>query len=347
MDIYKTLMKNKSLMEDALDEKIPLDYISTGVINLNLAFSGKVDGGIPMGKVSQMASLSSLGKTFVGMSILKNALKKGCIVVYIDTENSFDFSFAKKCGIDTSSKDFFAYSINAILEVQKKILDFTKDIPANDRKNVVIFLDSFGNLQTPATLAKAEKGDEKKDMTPAVMKNNLSRILAGTRATIFVANHLYDNIGGFGDPIKVPGGKVLRHNCTSIVVGSSKAKVKTPDGKILGNDITINIDKSRLAIENSTLKFRINRSGGLDIFWGLLDDALEHGCIVKDGSKFVRPDIDKEKFWEKEIYKSKFWLPVFNKTDFGKFLENKYTFREDQELDITKTEISEELNKNE
>ena len=63
---------------------------NTLLLKLNLLFSGKVTGGIPIGKVSQMAAPSSLGKSFVGLSTVKNAQQKGLYTVIIDTESAFN-----------------------------------------------------------------------------------------------------------------------------------------------------------------------------------------------------------------------------------------------------------------
>jgi len=334
-DVYKTLAGDKDIGQDVVDENEKLEFISTGVVNLNIAYSGKVFGGIPMGKVSQMASLSSLGKSFVGMSIGKNAQKKDCFFLYIDTENAFDYKFAKQCGVDTSKEKFMALSNNNIFDVQKAILKSVKNVPKDKRKYVFIFLDSFANLQTPQTLKKAEEGNEKKDMSITQLKNGLSRVLSNTHATIFVANHLYQNVGGFGDALQVPGGKVLKHNCTGVVMGSSKAKDKDSQENITGSIITIEIEKSRLAYEKAKLKFRIKRDGGLDIYYGLLDDAKEHGCVEKTGNYYIRPHIKNDKkFYEKNIYNKEFWLPIFRDTDFKDFLETKYAFKEENKLDI-------------
>ena len=70
------LSKNKAVKEFIMDEDLETDFISTGALVLNVLFSGRLDGGIPMGKVSQIAAPSSLGKSFVGLKIAKNAQKK-------------------------------------------------------------------------------------------------------------------------------------------------------------------------------------------------------------------------------------------------------------------------------
>ena len=335
-DIYKKMRTDKTVFESIVNKDEKLEFISTGVINLNVAFSGKVYGGIPMGRVSQMASLSSLGKSFVGMSIIKNAQRKGCACVYIDTENAFSYEFAINCGIDV--ENLLVLSNNNIFEVQKAILKTVKDVPVVDRKKIFIFLDSFANLQTPQTLKKAEDGNETKDMSVTQLKNGLSRVLSNTKATIFVSNHLYQNVGGFGPKLQVPGGKVLKHNCSVVVIGSSKAKDKDSQDNITGGIVTIQIEKSRLAYEGSKLQFRIKRDGGLDVYYGRLEDSLEHGCVSKKSARIVSSQSDKT-FWQKDIYNTDFWKPIFLNTDFATYLENKYGFKEEAKMDVSEDDF--------
>lgn len=343
-------MKNKDVMDLVITEEgeeKKVDYLSTGVVTLNLLFSGKVDGGIPIGKISQMTAPPSLGKSFVALSLIKNAQKKGMYVVFVDTEGAFDFKWAKSVGIDVDQSKLMVIQENMIEDVQKALLNIVKDIPRDERRNIFYCMDSFGNLVTDKTMSDAEKGKDVKDMTITTKKNTLARLLLTTKATVFVVNHTYANIGGYGDPTKVPGGQVLYHNCSAIVLAKTKAKEENADKEITGQLISCVAFKARGGIEKSETKFRIKHNGGLDIFYGILPDALEHGCVEKSGNMYLRPHIKNDKkVWEKNMYVSEFWMPIFKGTDFMDFLQKKYSF-EGRELDVSKMEITEELNKKE
>ena len=66
MGMYETLMKNKDLTDKIVAKGKTREFISTNVISMNLLFSGRVRGGIPKGKISQISADSSLGKCFFG-----------------------------------------------------------------------------------------------------------------------------------------------------------------------------------------------------------------------------------------------------------------------------------------
>jgi len=342
-EIYKKLMKNKALMSDVLPKDEKTEFISTGVIVLNLLMSGRVDGGVPVGKVMQFAAPSSLGKSFVGLSTLKNAQKSGKFCVVIDTESSFDFDWAESIGIDTNPEMMIVIQNNKIELIQERIMDIIAELTREERKEIFFLVDSFGGFVTSKTMNDAAEGKDVMDMTEAKKKNKLAKIMMGTGCTWFVVNHVYDNIGGFGDPLNIPGGRGLYFASSGIVLGSSKAKDKE-GGEISGSIVTAKTQKSRFGKEQSKLRFRIKHEGGLDVFYGILDDALEHGCVTNPTNGFfTRPSFEGDKKWrEKDIYTTDFWIPIFKNTDFKKYLESKYSFT-GRKIDISGEDIIDEL----
>ena len=342
-EIYKKILKDKDCIGTYLKTGTEIKTLSTGVVSMNLLFSGKIDGGIPIGKVSQMAAPSTLGKSFIGLSCLKNAQKKGFTCIVIDTEFAFDFEFAEAIGIATDKESLIVIQNNRIEQVQKMVMNIFDDLETKEEKeNVFILVDSFGGLVTSKSVDDAGSGKDVTDMTEAKKKNKFAKLMMGTHGTFFIVNHVYDNIGGFGDPLSIPGGRGLYFASHCIVLGSSKAKDKD-SGEISGALITCKTQKSRLSKEHSKIKFRIKHEGGLDIWYGLLDDAIEAGVVVSAKGFVYRPHIEGDKkLREKQIYTKDFWLQVFKETNFKEFLENKYTFK-GSSLDISEDDIIEEL----
>jgi len=342
--LYEIVLKDKETKDSpplssylfTEDEKV--EFLSTNVIALNLLFSGKVDGGIPKGRISMISAPSMLGKSFIAYGLVKNAQKHGMQVCIVDTERAFSFQFAQAIGIDISPEKLVVLQENGIEEVSGIIMTICQEIPKEERKNILIVLDSWGSLVTSKTLENALEGNDAADFTIPKKKNNLANILLNTRATYFVANHVYDNVGGPGDPISVPGGRKIVFNSECVVLGRSRAKEKksASDPTVVGHIINAETYKSRWCKEKSKLHFRIKVDGGLDIFYGILEDALEAGVVANPvAGSYCRPCVNKnEKIKEANIYTSDFWLPVFKHTDFKKWLENKYTFS--SPLDIAK-----------
>ena len=69
------------------------DFISTGSSMLDLAISNKPDGGVAVGRITEINGLESSGKSLLGAHILAETQKKDGIAVYIDTETSVSQQF--------------------------------------------------------------------------------------------------------------------------------------------------------------------------------------------------------------------------------------------------------------
>lgn len=324
--------KNSPALSNYLYEKDEeVSFLSTNVIPLNLLYSGRIDGGIPLGRISMICAPSMQGKSFVAYGLVRNAQKKGMQVCIIDTERAFNFNFAQSIGIDISPEKLVVLQENGIEEVQGIIVTICDEIPKSERKNVLFVIDSFGSLITSKTIDNARVGNDAADFTIPKKKNNLANIMLNTKATFFIANHVYDNTGGMGDTLKIPGGRKIEYNSDAIVLGRSMAKEKksSSDPTIIGHIVTAETYKSRWSKMNAKLKFRIKVDGGLDIFYGILDDALESGFVEKPSAGYyTRPIVkDDKKRRETEIYNSDFWLPIFKETEFKQWLEEKYTYK--------------------
>jgi len=356
---------NRPLAEYVITEEDTKDveFYSSGVVALNLLFSGRVDGAIPRGKMSMISAPSMLGKSIVSMAITRGAQNKNpdLNIVVMDTEGAFDFEVAKNVGINTESENLVVYHENSIEEVKTIILKTVDVIPMEERKNTIIILDSWGTLVSSKSVSDGLEGKDVRDMTLAQKKNELANLLIHTRCTVFVVNHVYTNIGGFGDLMAVGGGLKGIFNSSCIVLAMSRKKVKGEEDNILGHIITAMTYKSRYSKEKTVLEFMLRYAGGLSTWYGLLEDAIAGGYVLKasdvaekeeskNGKKkkseqlaevkkrkkqgYVRKHIPNDPpLREDNLYTDEFWVPIFKDTDFKKYLEDKYQFR--QKFDIS------------
>ena len=305
------------------------EFISSDVATINLLFSGDPFGGIEKGVINMISADSSLGKSMIALKFLKNAQKKGMDCYVIDSEVAFNPKMAEEFGVDTSEDKLTVFQTSNIIKIRQIVAKLAEGRTIDERRNTFIVLDSWGTLVSPVNLTKAEEGSETKDMSLSQWKNDLANILKAYGQTYIVVNHVMANTGGFGDPLAVPGGKRLYFNSQNVVLGMSKAKDKNTEGDIEGAIITAMAHKGRTVKEKVKLKFRIKHEGGLDPFYGLLDDAEEGGYVVKPkAGRYSRPCVPEDKCWkENELYCSEFWVPIFKETDFTEFLKKKYTYQ--------------------
>lgn len=331
------LKKNKAVASSLYEESEP-EFISTGCYTLDILFSGQLkNGGIQKGRVASIAAPSSLGKSFVGLKVAKNAIEDHDMdVFYIDTEYAYDPRFARSIGIDLNR--MVVVQNNQIEDVQQIISSTFFEMTKEERQKILIIIDSWGGLVTSKTINDAIDGKDVSDMTIAKKKNTLAKIINGIHATVFVVNQVYDSFNQY-DPIAIGGGRGLFFAASSIVLGSSKAKSKNAD-EIDGAIITASTKKGRTVVEHSKLKYLIKFNGGIHKYYGLLDDALDGGYVEKPNQGwYTRPCVTDDKKWrEKEIWdKSKeFWTPIIEETDFSTYIEKKYSFKHNDIFDDKK-----------
>lgn len=344
MNLGKKIRTNEKFSEMILDEEIATDFISTGVVSLNLLFGGGFDRGIPRGKLSMFSAPSSLGKSLVALSTIRNFQKKvpNGFVILVDTEFAFEPSLGKKFNLDMDDKKFICIQETSIEDINHVLSSTLEGLTTQELLDVFIVIDSWGGFTSTKMIKDATEGNDIKDMTLTVKKNNLAILLNQYKCTRLVINHTYANIGGYGEKMSIPGGTKLFYLSQSVVMGNSKANDKETASatESSGAIITCICRKSRYGREKSNLKFRINYDTGLDLFFGLLDDALEGGFVLKPkAGSYTRAHIkDDTPVKENKIYTSDFWVPIFRDTDFKEYLSNRYSFV-NSEFEVANTDI--------
>ena len=110
-------------LADEANPTIVKQWIPTGSRWLDsIVCRGKV-GGIPVGKVTEIAGLEASGKSYMAAQIAGNAQKMGIDVVYFDSESSLDFTFLEKAGCDASKILYIqATSVEFVMETMEELL---------------------------------------------------------------------------------------------------------------------------------------------------------------------------------------------------------------------------------
>jgi len=347
MSLLAKMRKDKIMKDLVYSGDIDQEFINTGTLSLNVLYSGKLDGGIPKNKISMIAGFSASSKSYQALKVIKGAQKKGMEVILIDSEYAYSPGFAESVGCKTGEEDLLVIQENEIEKVQQICVGSLKDLSKKEKENVLIVIDSWGGLTTSKTRNDAEAGKDTVDMTIAKKKNALSRLLMGLfPTTIFIVNTTYESMDMYSLPT-IGGGQGVFYASSSIVQATSKATDKSSSGDVEGTIITMVAAKGRFVKEKITkLKILIKYDGGINSYYGLLNDALEGGYIVKPSNGFYQRACieDDKKVRESTIYNKEFWGPILAKTDFKWYLEKKYGFAhselsEDGDFDEVNQEI--------
>lgn len=303
-------------------------FIDTGSYILNAAVSGSLFGGIPNNKTVLFAGDPATGKTFFALGIIKNFLEmhKNARVFYFDTESAVTVKMMTDRGIDASRVAISApSSIQGFRNTAVKLIDQYAKREGKDRFPCLIVLDSLSMLPSRKEIQDIDENKETKDMTkPGEIKGafRILRLKMGkVGIPMIVTNHVYANIGGYGNQKVIGGGSGALYASDTIVMLSKKQE-KVDDERV-GNIIHARMKKSRLSREETQVDTRILYNGGLDRYYGLLGYAEAAGLVKKvatryefpDGSKAFEKAINKspEKFFTQDLLEK---LDVYIKTQF-------------------------------
>ena len=332
--IIEAIKKDKDLNKLVITpETMKNEWLNTNVISLNLVFGGKIRGGIKKGAITSMAADSQLGKSLIGYNLLQCAYRAGLACVVIDTEHSINLSLLKQLGIDLDK--IVIYQTSKINELKQIFAKINHGKTREDAMNTFVLLVSWGPIVEVQVLDKAEEASSAVNMSGAKFKNELANIINACGNTTFVINHVYASLQQYGEKFNIPGGKRLFFNSDSIGLASSAAKYKDAQDNILGKVVTVGVKKGRGAKEFMKTKYLIRHDGGLDPFFGLLDEAMESGCVFKPKPGYYARtdyDVDKEtgevkKMWkESELYCAAFWVPLYRDQKFVDYCEDKFSF---------------------
>lgn len=185
------------------------DPIVTKLPILNVAFSGRLDGGLTSG-LTILAGASKSFKTLLGLYAMKAYLDKypdGIAILY-DSEFGITPEYLATNGIDTDR--VLHIPIEDIEQLKFDVVKRLNEVSKDD--HVFIMVDSVGNLASKKEVEDAEKESSAADMTRAKQLKSLFRIIT-PKLTLkdipcICVNHIYMTQEMFSKPI-VSGGCVL------------------------------------------------------------------------------------------------------------------------------------------
>jgi recombination protein RecA len=296
------------------------DVIKSGSLSLDYALGV---GGMPRGRIIQLAGKESSGKTLLSLICIKSWLDEnpGNTAMFIDAEFTYDAGWAKSLGLDTSriivaktndAKKIFEGLIGKVTvnkttgkssKSTKGVLDLIKEGEDPRFKNLgIIVLDSVAAMNTPmeadATIGKQNMAPmprflstELKKLTPAVAEANV--------AMVFI-NQVRVNPGVmYGNPEDSPGGKALKHACSVMInmapMSGADNRVEDDKEEIIGHKVKAKVQKNKVGAPYREAIYTIKYTEGiihknqeaveLGILMGLIERPNNKTYIL-NGDKF-------------------------------------------------------------
>ncbi len=292
-------------------EETPMDlddFISTGNTILDLAISNRPNGGIAVGRITELTGLEGSGKSLLGASLIKHTQLKGGFGVLIDTETATNREFLKAQGVDLTK--LFVVNTNCLEEIFDSIvhiIEKVRSVPEDKKKLVTIVVDSVAGASTKKEiLADFEKDGYATDKAIIISKamRKVTEILGRQRIALVFTNQLRQklNAPAFSDPWTTSGGKGIAFHASTRLRLSNVGNIKDKDGEVIGTTVKAKIIKNRLGPPQREAEFDVYFDRGIDDYPSWLSVMKENGLIKQSGAWYVYDDNGAEsKFQSKDF----------------------------------------------
>ena len=326
MSLLDKLKKNSTIKETEVLANSKFfnskDLIQTPVPMINVALSGRLDGGLCPG-LTVFAGPSKHFKTAFALLLAKSYLDKysDAAVLFYDSEFGSPQSYFTSFGIPTDR--VIHTPITDIEQLKHDSMAQLSNIERGD--HLIIIIDSVGNLASRKEVEDAIDGKSVADMSRAKQLKSLFRMvtphLTLKDIPMVVVNHTYKEIGMFPKDI-VAGGTGSYYSADNIyIIGRQQEK----DGSdVVGYNFIINVEKSRHVREKSKIPIEVSFEGGISKWSGLLDVALNGGFVTKPSNGWYSRAGEEQKFRAKDTYSKDFWLPILASKQFQEYIQKTY-----------------------
>jgi recombination protein RecA len=272
--------------------KIP-QFIGSGSSLLNLALSGKVDGGWRIGRVANIVGDKSTGKTLLATEAITYALKVlgskfKVKAVYDETESAFDIPYAVDLGMPVKDVDFRqSTTVEDWYESLNKLLD------EDDYDFMIYVLDSLDALSSRAeddtpfdkgtfSLSKPKKiGELFRKLNKKVEKKNV---------LILIVSQIRDKIGVvFGETKTRAGGRAMDFYNSQILWLAETGRLKIAN-RVMGVTIRAKVKKNKVWKPYREADFPILFEYGVDDVGSMVDFLIDNKVIEKSGKRYLWED---------------------------------------------------------
>jgi recombination protein RecA len=287
-------MKVAYFLDGAEDTPTDLtEWISTGSSILDLAISNRPNGGLPVGRITEITGMEASGKSLLAAHLLANTQKKGGLAVYIDTENAMNEEFLTAIGMDISKMLYIQLeTVEDIFEVIENIILKVKESDKN--RLVTIAVDSVAAATTKVEQAQdydKEGWATSKAIVLSKGMRKITQLIGRERVALIFTNQLRQKLGVmFGDPWTTSGGKAIQFHASCRLRLKAAGQIKA---KVQGKEQTIGIKTKAIVVKNRmgpplrTAEFNIFFESGVDDTGSWLQVMKDYKLLQQGGSWYT------------------------------------------------------------
>jgi len=284
------------------------EFVSTGSSVLDLAISNRPNGGVAVGRITEINGLESSGKSLIGTHILAETQKKDGIAVYIDTETSVSREWLETIGVDVSKLLYL--HVETVEDIFECIESIIVKIRESDRERLVtILVDSLAGASTKVEMeADFEKDGWATSKAIIVSKamRKITQMIGRERIALVFTNQLRQKLGVmFGDPWTTSGGKALPFHASTRIRLKNMGQIKVgAKNDVIGMKCRAQIIKNRLGPPLRHADFNLYFDSGIDDMGSWLTVLKDHKLLKIAGAWYTLEYKGKDiKFQSKDFEK--------------------------------------------
>ena len=284
------------------------EFISTGSSVLDLAISNRPNGGVAVGRITEINGLESSGKSLIGTHILAETQKRGGVAVYIDTETSVSREWLETIGVDVSKLLYL--HVETVEDIFECIESIIVKIRESDRDRLVsILVDSLAGASTKVEMeADFEKDGWATSKAIIVSKamRKITQMIGRERIALVFTNQLRQKLGVmFGDPWTTSGGKALPFHSSTRIRLKNMGQIKVgAKNDVIGMKCRAQIIKNRLGPPLRHADFNLYFDSGIDDMGSWLTVLKDHKLLKVAGAWYTLEYKGKDiKFQSKDFEK--------------------------------------------
>ena len=298
-ELNKTFKHQKVayFLDDGANPTDVTDWISTGSTMLDLAISNKPNGGVAVGKITELNGLEGSGKSLIGTHLLTSTQKKGGVAVYIDAESAVSPEFLEAIGIDI--KTMLYVHLETVEEIFETIETIVTKIRESDKDRLVtILVDSLAAASTKVEMDADFDKDGWATAKAIIISKALRKItqmIARQKVALVFTNQLRQKLGVmFGDPWTTSGGKALPFHASTRIRFKNMGQIKDSKKNTIGIKIKGQVIKNRLGPPMRTAEFPLYFDTGIDDYGSWLTVMKDHKIVKVGGAWYTLQHVDIE-----------------------------------------------------
>jgi recombination protein RecA len=261
-----------------------------------LAISNRPNGGLPVGRITEITGLEGSGKSLLAAHAIADTQKKGGLGVYIDTENAMNQDFLMAIGVDI--KKMLYVPLETVEDIFEAIDSIIESVRSSDKKKLVtIVVDSVAGASTKVEISadydQAGYATQKAIIISKAMRK-VTNLIGRERISLIFTNQLRTRLGvSFGDPWTTSGGKAIAFHSSCRLrlkqMGQLKSKIGGVD-QVVGIKTRAQVIKNRMGPPLRSVDYDIYFDSGIDQYGSWLQMMKQYKLVNQSGAWYTYVD---------------------------------------------------------